>query len=127
MLTGYSFRHVGLDGQNGPARKNKIWPEHGTPCHYRTNQLDQRARSSSNVGSRYLCGSKSRVRTPAALLGAERARSAGIRLQRQCQKMDCAFRIRREYRTGQTKSHDVRRGLPETGREPAAAAIEVEG
>src|SRR6266576_428681 len=89
--------------------------------------LAQRARSSPNVGSRYLCRSKSRVRTPAALLRAERPRSAGIRLQRQCQKMDCAFRIRREYRTGQTKSRDVRPGLPQTGREPRAPAIEVEG
>src|SRR6266576_138040 len=89
--------------------------------------LAQRARSSPNVGSRYLCRSKSRVRTPTALLRAERPRSAGIRLQRQCQKMDCAFRIRREYRTGQTKSRDVRRGLPQTGREPRAPAIEVEG
>ena len=41
--------------------------------------------------------------------------------------MDCAFRIRREYRAGQTKSRDVRRGLPQTGREPGPAAIEVEG
>jgi len=66
-------RRAQLLGQSGGGalehgKRKTNWTVHSTACHYRISQLAQRARSSSNVGSRYLCRSKSRVRTPAALL-----------------------------------------------------------
>jgi hypothetical protein len=45
---------------------------------------------------------------------------------RQCQEMDCPFGIRRQYRTRQTESSHLRRGLPQTNRQPGVSVIEVE-
>ena len=48
------------------------------------------------------------VSTNAAFLGAERVPSSVHRLQRECEEMDCAFRVRRDYRTGQTEGSNTR-------------------
>src|SRR2546429_3379887 len=47
-------------------KRKTNWTGHSTACHYRNNQLvSSTCPELADVGSRYLCRSKSRVRTPA--------------------------------------------------------------
>jgi hypothetical protein len=53
-------------------------------------------------------------------------KECSIGLQRQCQKLDCTLGVRRDKRTGQTESGNIRRGIPEKSRLSGAAATKME-